>query len=51
VRYLSRQLPEEELAIEVGDVNGVHVDNVDVAKAGEGKVLQEFASQATGADD
>lgn len=24
---------EEELAVEVGDINGVHVDNVDVAEA------------------
>ena len=32
------RLPEQELAVEVGDVNGVHVNNMDVLEASQGQV-------------
>lgn len=35
---------KEKLPVQVGDVNGVHVDNVDVLEAGEGEVLENLAS-------
>jgi hypothetical protein len=38
---------EQELAIEVAQVDGVEVDDVDLAKAGEDKVLEELAADAT----
>ena len=41
---------EEELAVEVGDVDGVEVDYFDVEEAGEGEVFEEFAADAAGTD-
>lgn len=40
-------MPEEELSVEIREVDRVEVDDVDFAKAGEGEVLEEFASDAT----
>lgn len=42
-------LPKEELAVEVGDVDSVHVNYVDVAETRKGEVLEQFATQATSA--
>jgi len=36
---------EQELAVEVRYVNGVHVDNVDVAEARQSQVLEDLASE------
>jgi hypothetical protein len=33
-----RELPEQKLAIQVTDVNGVHVDHMNVLESGEGKI-------------
>ena len=41
--------PEEELAVQVGHVDGVHVDDVHVLEARERKVLQDLAPQAPSA--
>ncbi len=38
--------PEQELAVEVGHVNGVHVDHIDLAKAAQRQVLEQLAAQA-----
>ena len=43
--------PKEELSIEVGQVDGVHVDDVEVGEAGEGQVLEQLAAQAPRAHD
>jgi hypothetical protein len=43
--------PEEELAVQVGDVDGVHVDHMDVLEAEQGEVLQDLAAQSTGTND
>ena len=42
--HLDMMRTKEKLTVEVGDVDGVHVDDVDLAKAGEGKVFEEFAA-------
>lgn len=42
-------IAKEELAIEVAQVNGIEVDNVYVAKAGEDEVLEELAANTAGA--
>lgn len=42
---------KEELPVQVGDVNRVHVDDVDVAEAREGEVFEHFAAEAPGAHD
>ena len=38
---------EQELAVEVAQVDGVEVDDVDFAKAGENEVLEQLAANAT----
>ncbi len=35
---------EEELAVEIRDVNGVHINHIDIAKARESKIFEEFAA-------
>jgi hypothetical protein len=42
---------EQELAVEVRYVNGVHVDNVDVAEARQSQVLEDLASKTTSTND
>ena len=44
-------LPEQELPVQVADVNGVHVDDVDVFEAHEGQILEEFTTEASGSND
>lgn len=41
---------EQELAVEVAEVDGVEVDDVDLAKAGEDQVLEELAADAPSSD-
>lgn len=41
---------EEELAIEVAKVDGIEVDDVDLAKAGEDEILEKLAAYAASAD-
>lgn len=43
-------MTEEELSVEVAQIDGIEVDNVDLAEAEEDDVLEEFAAYATGAD-
>jgi hypothetical protein len=43
-------LAEEELPVQVGHVDGVEVDDVDVGEAGEHKVLEQLAANAAGAN-
>lgn len=39
---------EEKLAVQVTEIDGVKVDDVDFAIAGEEQVLQKFAANAAG---
>jgi hypothetical protein len=41
---------KEELAVKIAEVDGVKVNDVNFAKAGQCKVLEEFAADAAGAD-
>ena len=43
--------PEEKLAVQVAGVDGVHVDEVDVAEARERQIGEQLATEAAGADD
>ena len=45
------RLAEEELPVQVGQVDRVHVDHVDVPEAHHGEVLEKLAAQTAGADD
>lgn len=35
---------EEKLAVEVGDIDGIHIDDVYVAKTAESEVFEKFAT-------
>ena len=41
---------KKELTIEVAEVDGVQINNVDLAEAGENKVLEELATNSSGTD-
>lgn len=43
-------VPEEELAVEIGKVDGVQVYDVNVAESGEHEVLEQLAADAASAD-
>ena len=45
------RLAEEELPVQVGQVDRVHVDHVDVPEAHHGEVLEKLAAQTAGTDD
>lgn len=40
--------PEEELSVEIGDLDGVHVYDVNILEPRQGEVLEQFAAQTTG---
>jgi hypothetical protein len=42
---------EEELAIQIAQVDGVQVDDVDFAEAGQQQVLEQFAADPAGANE
>lgn len=37
-------LPEEELTIKIADIDGVHVDDMDVLEASEGEIREDFTA-------
>jgi hypothetical protein len=43
--------PEQKLAIQIADIDCVHVYNVDILEPCQSKVSQDLATQATSADD
>lgn len=47
-RFFNVLMAKEELAVEVAKVDGIKVNYVDLAKACQGEVLEEFAANATG---
>ena len=47
VGIIRRRRPEEELAIEIGDLDGVHVDDFNLSEAHERQVLEQFAAEAS----
>ncbi len=44
-------LSEEELAVQVAQIDGVKIDDVNLAKAGQDQILEQFASDPAGADE
>ena len=42
---------EEKLAIQIAQINGIEVDDVDFAKAGKEEVLEQLAADATSAHE
>ena len=43
-------MTEEELAIEVAEIDGVKIDDVDLTEASEDKILQKLTADAAGTD-
>ena len=43
-------MSEKELTIEIAEIYGVEVDDVDLTEAGEREVLQKLTSNPTGAN-
>jgi len=41
-------VPKQKLAVQVAEVNRVQVNDVDLAKAREHQILQQFAANASG---
>lgn len=50
-RFLDICFSEEELSVQVGQVNGIEVDDLDVAESDEDEILEEFATDPAGADN
>ena len=44
-------IPEQKLAVEVGNVDGVHVDDMNVAKPRKCQILEQFAAETTSTND
>ena len=42
-RFFDVLMPEEELAIEIAEIDGVEIDNVDLTETCEYEVLEELA--------
>ena len=42
---------EEELAIEIAEIDGVEIDDVDLTEAGEQKTFEQFTAYPTGTDE
>lgn len=40
-------LPEEKLSVEIAQIDRIEVNDVDLAEAGEDKVLQQFTANAS----
>ena len=47
---LDMLVAEQELAVEVAEVDGIEVYNVDFAEASKNKILEKLATNSTGAD-
>ena len=43
-------VPEEKLAIEIAEIDGVKVDNVNLTETSEDNILQQLATDAAGTD-
>jgi hypothetical protein len=47
----AKRVPEEELAVEIADINGVHVDDMNILEAGQSQVGKNLAAETTSAND
>lgn len=50
-RVKGRYVPEQELTVQIADVDGVHVDNMDILESGKSQIGQNLAPQSTSAND
>ena len=50
LRLFNMLLTEKELAVEVAKVDGVKVNDVDLAEAYENEIFQKLAANSSGAD-
>ena len=50
LRLFYMLLTKKKLTIEVAEVDGVQINDMDFAEAGEDKILQEFTANSASAD-
>ena len=43
-------MSEQELAVEIAEVDGININDVNFFETGENEILEELASDATGAN-
>ena len=41
-------MPEQKLPVQVAEINGIEIDDVDLAEAGEDQIFEQFAANAAG---
>ena len=51
LRLANVLLTEQKLSVEVGEINGVHVNNGDVSESHQSQIFQELAAKTSGTDD
>ena len=51
LRLLDVLLPKEELAVEITQVDGIQVDDMNFAETGQDQVLEELATDSAGTDE
>ena len=43
-------MPEEELPVQIAQVDGIKIDDMNLTEASEDKILEKFASNTSSAD-
>jgi hypothetical protein len=46
-----RNKPEEKLSIQITDVDGVHIDDMNIFKSRQSKIRQNLTTQSSSTDD
>jgi len=46
-----RAIPKQELPVEIGYIDGVHINDIDLFEAGKGKILENLTAEAAGSND
>lgn len=50
LRLLDMLLTKEKLPVEVAEIDGIQINNMDLAEAGEDEILQKLAANSSRAD-
>ena len=46
IKLYGRSSPKEELSIEIGDINSVHINDMNLLETGEREIFEDFTTQA-----
>lgn len=50
-KRIAEDVPKQELTVKIADVDGVHIDDMDILEASESKVSEDLTAETTSADD